>query len=426
MPSKNKFRLGSFISVGMVAAALVATPYSLHLNQDVLIGESVAFAKGGKGKGKGQANAPGQNRTSRERAVGKLRAKVHGQGGTQMRAAQHRSRNTGISGGSHGRHHGNFLGNNHRAVASSLGRLNAAHASPNARLHAASNSVVGLLATYEAAVKESMGLTDQSETLNQAIADLQAQIDQSGIAELEAAAVDATENAAQIGEQATLAATEAERLSALAEEARQAAEQEPDNEALASAAAEAEAAAETAANQAAQLSVEAQAAEAAAAEAQAEAQATAESLTQTQEDLAAAEAELGQIEESLEAAAIVEAESLAAAANKPITDEVTAAVNQLLGLDQETTSATDSGSPVPTEPEADLEGGDEPFSPVEDVELAEGDEDGFSSSKFNAGLGNGGEDGDPGQSGVHNAVASLPQGEAAGELDDSGEQIPAP
>ena len=39
----------------------------------------------------------------------------------------------------------------------------------------------------------------------------------------------------------------------------------------------------------------------------------------------------------------------------------------------------------------------------------------------NAGLGNGGEDGDPGQSGWHNAVSRLDRGIAAGELDDARE-----
>ena len=44
-------------------------------------------------------------------------------------------------------------GENHGAIASSLGRLNAAHASPTARANASPNSVVGIIAAYEAEVK---------------------------------------------------------------------------------------------------------------------------------------------------------------------------------------------------------------------------------------------------------------------------------
>ncbi|RRJ82483.1 hypothetical protein D0544_11455 [Aestuariirhabdus litorea] len=60
------------------------------------------------------------------------------------------------------------LGNNHGAVASSLGRLNAAHASATARANASPNSAVGRIAAYEAAVNEALSLNEayQSQQSN--------------------------------------------------------------------------------------------------------------------------------------------------------------------------------------------------------------------------------------------------------------------
>jgi len=57
--------------------------------------------------------------------------------------------------------------NAHGKLSSSLGKLNAAHASPNARLHASENSIVGLLALYAAEVDpedpEAEGLTPEEQ-----------------------------------------------------------------------------------------------------------------------------------------------------------------------------------------------------------------------------------------------------------------------
>ena len=51
-------------------------------------------------------------------------------------------------------HHGDGDHDDDGKYSNSLGNLNAAHASPNARLHASENSMVGLLAAYAAAVED--------------------------------------------------------------------------------------------------------------------------------------------------------------------------------------------------------------------------------------------------------------------------------
>ena len=63
-------------------------------------------------------------------------------------------------GNGHVKHqHGDGDEDHDGAHPSSLGNLNAAHASPNARLHASGNSIVGLLAAYADAVNSEEGLT---------------------------------------------------------------------------------------------------------------------------------------------------------------------------------------------------------------------------------------------------------------------------
>ena len=58
-----------------------------------------------------------------------------------------------------------------------LGRLNAAHASENALLHASPNSVVGKLAQYKAAVLESNALIEEANALDPEDPDYQAKLD---------------------------------------------------------------------------------------------------------------------------------------------------------------------------------------------------------------------------------------------------------
>jgi hypothetical protein len=60
-------------------------------------------------------------------------------------------------------------------------------------------------------------------------------------------------------------------------------------------------------------------------------------------ELEAAQAELAEAEDSLANAAETEAEALSAAANKTVTDEVVAAVNDLLGIE----SAAPPEEPTP-------------------------------------------------------------------------------
>jgi len=72
----------------------------------------------------------------------------------------------------HDRTEGRSLGNNHGAVASALGGLNAAHASANARLHADPNSRVGLIAQYEEAVIEGRELSEKLDRVERALDEL--------------------------------------------------------------------------------------------------------------------------------------------------------------------------------------------------------------------------------------------------------------
>jgi chromosome segregation ATPase len=329
-----------------------------------------------------------------------------------------------VGGNAFGRLNANNLGNSRRAVAATLGRLNAAHASPNARAHAAANSTVGLLATYENAVKDGHALTLQADALNGGIAGLEAELAALDMTVLEQSATETAENAEQVAETYVSAQSEADVLAVVAEAARVAAENDPTNQSLALEAAEAEAAAAEASAVAEALGTDAENAQQTADDAQAELDAAADEMAAAEEALATAQSEMADVEDAIEEAALVEAESLAAAANKPVTDEVIAAVNTLLGLD-ELEMATASLEPE----ENDDYATDSAFEEIEDFEDEDEwseDEGGETDKQPNAGLGNGGEDGDPGQSGSHNAVSRLEHGIAAGELDDSRELDQSP
>jgi chemotaxis protein histidine kinase CheA len=393
---------------------------TLNVDNGFSLELSLAFAKGGKGGGHGNnkegVNGPNGGPFAKGKGANKA---SRGRGGGP---ASIRSMDTaGVGANAFGRLNTNNLGNSRRAVAATLGRLNAAHASANARAHAAANSTVGLLATYESAVKDGRALTEQADTLNDQVAALEADLAALDMTALEQSASETAANAERTTEAYASARAEADALATAAEAARIEAENDPTNLALAESAAAAEAAATEAAATAESLAAEAENAQQTADDAQAELAAAAEKVAATEEALASTQSELAGVEDSIDAAAEVEAESLAAAANKPITDEVTAAVNTLLGLDDSGMVTAglepeDSGSGIT---DSGLEQGSEIGS--EDAFSESGGEGEEAGKHPNAGLGNGGEDGDPGQSGWHNAVSRLDRGIAAGELDDTRE-----
>ncbi|HEB96032.1 MAG TPA: hypothetical protein ENI96_06350 [Sedimenticola thiotaurini] len=103
-------------------------------------------------------------------------------------------------------------GRDHGATASSLGRLNAAHASATARAHAAPNSAVGMIAEYERAEYASRYAAEKAADAEQAY---QEALNDPDISEEELAGLaGAAEQAAQEAEEA--AETAAEALAAAA------------------------------------------------------------------------------------------------------------------------------------------------------------------------------------------------------------------
>jgi hypothetical protein len=74
--------------------------------------------------------------------------------------------------------HDNVAGENHGSTASSLGALNAAHASDTALANASPNSRVGKIAAYKEAELAAKAAAADAAALDQAVADAQATLDQ--------------------------------------------------------------------------------------------------------------------------------------------------------------------------------------------------------------------------------------------------------
>ncbi len=147
------------IAVSLFAAAVLSVA-------PLLVGElgsvdlgSQAYAKGGNGGGNGGGQGNGQANGKGQSNAGGLGAQGRGLGPS----------------GKDGQGHG--LGNNRGQVARSLGALNAAHASPTARLHAAPNSRVGLIAAYESVVQEGVSLSTAIGDLSARIEALEAELE---------------------------------------------------------------------------------------------------------------------------------------------------------------------------------------------------------------------------------------------------------
>lgn len=141
--------ISSLVITGFVALAFSIAP--VGLDDDFTPETKAAFAKGkGSGSsssgGRGGSNRGGGNRGGSSSSSGSNQDLVHGNGNSN-------SQNKGANADS--------AHDNHGSLASALGNLNAAHASPTALEHASDNSIVGLLAAYAEAVEG--GLTEEEQ-----------------------------------------------------------------------------------------------------------------------------------------------------------------------------------------------------------------------------------------------------------------------
>ncbi len=153
-------RLTLFVSTALLTAAYLTVP--LASDQTHLFGPGKAFAAG-NGNGGGNGNG-------------------HGGGNGNGNAGGNGNDNGNAGGNSNAS--GNAHPDNHGAVASSLGALNAAHASSTALANAAPNSRVGRIATYRnasaaAAVADATAAQADANNLvaQQNLADAQAAYD---------------------------------------------------------------------------------------------------------------------------------------------------------------------------------------------------------------------------------------------------------
>lgn len=134
--------ISSLVIAGFIAAALSVAP--VGLDDDFTLQTKTAFAKGkgsGSSSGRGGSNRGGDNRGGSSSSSGSDQDLVKGSGNGQ---GQNNGQGQGVGSSS--------ADGNHGSLASALGNLNAAHASPTALAHASENSMVGMLALYADAV----------------------------------------------------------------------------------------------------------------------------------------------------------------------------------------------------------------------------------------------------------------------------------
>jgi hypothetical protein len=179
-------------------------------------------------------------------------------------------------------------GHDHGTVASALRRLAAACPPASARANAVPNSALGLIASYEAAVRLGIALAEEAGALSEQIAALEVELEAAGaeLGDRRAVANGAAELAAQ---EAAMATAHAEVLSEAAEQARSAADlarQKVDE-------------------------VEAR-------------------LARIASTLEAKRERAVEVDDDLAEAAEDEVQALSAAANKPVTDEILSALDDLL------------------------------------------------------------------------------------------------
>ncbi len=169
--SNARLSIGSLAITGLVALAFSVAPVGLDYNFSPEI-ES-AFAKG---KGSGKSGGKGGGKRG-----GKSGGGSSGGDGFEVTGDDHedspgKSGNGHLKakGNGHQKNHADAEGdhdgdgdhpNSHGKLASALGNLNAAHASPTALENASGSSIVGLLAAYAEAVNSDEGLTEDEARL---------------------------------------------------------------------------------------------------------------------------------------------------------------------------------------------------------------------------------------------------------------------
>lgn len=195
--------------VGCVYIGVFAfAPITFH-SDDGSFSYHAAYAKGGNGGGNSGGNGGGHGGgNSGGNSNGNSSGKSSGS--ASVSASANSSLSTKSNGNAYG-HSKSGLGATKGEFASALGRLNAAHASENARAHASANSVVGALAQYKAAALTTLGYTNDVNTWTATVQNLE---------EAVAANPDDTELAAQLASaQDSLAEAEALRDNAAQVEA---------------------------------------------------------------------------------------------------------------------------------------------------------------------------------------------------------------
>jgi hypothetical protein len=193
MNRSSSKRLTLVLSTALLTTAYLAVP--LASDQSFSFGPGKAFAAGnGNGGGNGHGGGNGNGHAG-------------GNGNGNGNAGGNGNGNAGVNGNASGNTHPD----NHGAVASSLGALNAAHASSTALANAAPNSRVGRIATYRnasatAAADEAAAAQADADNLaaQQNLADAQAAYN-TALAD----ALDDVNNPAVIAAQADLTAAQA-------------------------------------------------------------------------------------------------------------------------------------------------------------------------------------------------------------------------
>jgi hypothetical protein len=133
----------------LLATATLALPLSATL--PIVFGPAAALAGSGNGGDHGGGNGGDHGGGN---AGGNSGGNGSG-GGAQANAGGHGGAALDRSGQAAGRGHGGSANGN---LASAAGNLNAAHASPNALAHAAPNSTVGRIATYNRAMVSALAM----------------------------------------------------------------------------------------------------------------------------------------------------------------------------------------------------------------------------------------------------------------------------
>ncbi|NCF29299.1 MAG: FAD-binding protein, partial [Gammaproteobacteria bacterium] len=160
------------LCIGGGIAGLMAAIRASELGAKVVVAEKGNTLTSGAG-GLGNGNSGGHGGGNANGHGGGNSASASGRGGGKGGSGHATGRGQGHANTGHGHGHGHGHGNasRHGVSASTLGSLNAAHASATARANAAPNSAVGAIAAFAAAV-ESTELTNRErvEAAAQALA----------------------------------------------------------------------------------------------------------------------------------------------------------------------------------------------------------------------------------------------------------------